>query len=158
MYQGVLQGWQSRRRRFFAGTYGNSHQEGVQCMSLIGFCCIYIYRLFLGNTGVTEWDDVGCATYSHVFKTRFTAQRVSLYGWEVPFCRSTALISKIQESLDPRSPGKLRGLAGHHYIKELTKHLQWWALVVSCYNFEVCGASARLPAVQVPWSPTIKHV
>ena len=76
------------------------------------------------SDGVTEWDDVGCATYSHVFKTRFTAQRVSLYGWEVPFCRSTALISKIQESLDPSSPGKLRGLAGHHYIKELTKHLQ----------------------------------
>jgi len=70
------------------------------------------------SDGVTEWDDVGCAMYSHVFKTRFTApSRVSLYGWEVPFCRSTALISKIQESLDPSSPGKL-GLAGH------PKHLQ----------------------------------
>ena len=46
-----------------------------------------------------------CHVLVHMSSRPVSQPRVSSYGWEVPFYRSTAPISKIQESLDPSGPG-----------------------------------------------------
>lgn len=106
-----------------------------------------------------EWwsDGVGWCGMCHVlaclqdtFHSPFTSFFVWLGGTILP--EHCSYLKDTGKSW-PQQPRKAElGLAGH------PKHLQWWALVVSWYNFEVCGASARLPAVQVPWSTTIIHV